>query len=119
MDGFCDENVIDYIIEDELMEILPLTHIRGRTLTNSFVIIEEAQNLDAMVLLTALSRIGQNSKVVMTHDVAQRDNLRVGKYDGVSSVVNKLAGSPLFGHITLRKSERSEIAELVSSLLEI
>ena len=70
------------------------------------------------VLLTALSRIGRNSKVVMTHDVAQRDNLRVGKYDGVSSVVNKLSGSPLFGHIALRKSERSEIAELVSNVLD-
>jgi len=118
LDGFCGENVIEQIIEEELLEILPLTHIRGRTLTNSFVIIEEAQNLDSMVLLTALSRIGRNSKVAMTHDVAQRDNLRVGKYDGVSSVVNKLSGSPLFGHISLRKSERSEIAELVSSVLD-
>lgn len=118
LEGFCEDNVIDYIIAEELLEVLPLTHIRGRTLTNSFVIVEEAQNLDSMVLLTALSRIGNNSKVVLTHDVAQRDNLRVGKYDGVSSVVNKLAGSPLFGHITLRKSERSEIAELVSSVLE-
>jgi len=118
LDGFCEKETIDWIIEEELLEVLPLTHIRGRTLTNSFVIVEEAQNLDSMVLLTALSRIGRNSKVVMTHDVAQRDNLRVGKYDGVSSVVNKLSGSPLFGHITLRKSERSEIAELVSSVLD-
>lgn len=118
LDGFCEKETIDWIIEEELLEVLPLTHIRGRTLTNSFVIVEEAQNLDSMVLLTALSRIGRNSKVVMTHDVAQRDNLRVGKYDGVSSVVNKLSGSPLFGHIALRKSERSEIAELVSNVLD-
>lgn len=118
LEGFCNQNVIEQIIEEDLLEVLPLTYIRGRTLTNSFVILEEAQNLDSIVLLTALSRIGNNSRVVLTHDVAQRDNLRVGKYDGVSSIVNKLSGSELFAHITLSKSERSPIAELVTNLLE-
>jgi PhoH-like ATPase len=70
------------------------------------------------VLLTVLSRIGQNSKVVLTHDVAQRDNLRVGRHDGVASVIETLKGHPLFGHITLTRSERSAIAALVTELLE-
>lgn len=118
LEAFCGPEVIEEVIEEELLEVLPLTYIRGRTLNNSFVIIDEAQNLSEMVLLTALSRLGNNSKVVMTHDVGQRDNLRVGKYDGISAVVNKLSGHKLFAHITLRKSERSEIAELVSSVLE-
>lgn len=118
LESFCDDNVIDYVISNKLLEVLPLTHIRGRTLTNSFVILEEAQNLDSMVLLTALTRIGRNSKVVLTHDVSQRDNLRVGRYDGVSSVISKLAGESLFGHISLTKTERSEIAELASRLLD-
>ena len=118
LEGFCSKNVIDEVIRRDMIEVLPLTHIRGRTLTNSFVIIEEAQNLDSMVLLTALSRIGENSKVVMTHDVAQRDNLRVGRHDGISAVVSKLVGNKLFAHITMQKSERSEIAELVSELLD-
>lgn len=119
LEAFCDKNVIDYIISEDLLEVLPLTHIRGRTLTNSFVIIEEAQNLDSMVLLTALSRVGRNSQVVLTHDVSQRDNLRVGRYDGVSSVISKLAGHKLFGHITLHKSQRSAIAELASTVLDM
>lgn len=118
LEVFCGDNVIEHVIEENLLEVLPLTHIRGRTLTDSYVIVDEAQNLEKMVLLTAMSRIGDNSKVVLTHDVAQRDNLRVGKYDGVTSVISALVGEELFGHITLSKSERSPVAELVSSLLE-
>lgn len=118
LEVFCGDNVIEHVIEENLLEVLPLTHIRGRTLTDSFVIVDEAQNLEKMVLLTAMSRIGKNSKIVLTHDVAQRDNLRVGKYDGITSVISALVGEELFGHITLTKSERSPVAELVSSLLE-
>ena len=118
LEVFCGDNVIQHVIEDNLLEVLPLTHIRGRTLTDSYVIVDEAQNLEKMVLLTAMSRIGDNSKVILTHDVAQRDNLRVGKYDGITSVISALVGEELFGHITLNKSERSPVAELVSSLLE-
>ena len=70
------------------------------------------------VLLTVLSRIGQNSRVVLTHDVAQRDNLRVGRHDGVVAVVEKLKGHPLFAHVTLHRSERSPIAALVTEMLE-
>ena len=61
---------------------------------------------------------GQRSRVVLTHDVAQRDNLRVGRHDGVAAVVEKLKGNPLFGHVTLTRSERSPIAALVTDLLE-
>ncbi len=110
--------VIDEIIDRELLDVLPLTHIRGRTLSDSFVIIDEAQNLERSVLLTALSRLGENSKAVLTHDVAQRDNLRVGRHDGVVAVIDALAGNPLFGHIVLTRSERSEIAALVGRLLD-
>ena len=82
------------------------------------VIVDEAQSLERNVLLTVLSRIGQNSRVVLTHDVAQRDNLRVGRHDGVASVIETLKGHALFGHITLMRSERSAIAALVTELLE-
>jgi PhoH-like ATPase len=109
--------VIDEVIDRELLEVLPLTHIRGRSLTDSFVIIDEAQNLERSVLLTALSRLGRGSRVVLTHDVAQRDNLRVGRFDGVASVIEALRGHPLFAHVTLTRSERSAIAALVTDLL--
>jgi PhoH-like ATPase len=110
--------VIDEILERGLIEVLPLTHIRGRSLHDSYVIVDEAQSLERGVLLTVLSRIGQGSRVVMTHDVAQRDNLRVGRHDGVVAVVETLKGHPLFAHITLTRSERSAIAALVTELLE-
>ena len=109
--------VVEEIIARDMVEVLPLTHIRGRSLHDSFVIVDEAQSLERNVLLTVLSRIGRDSRVVLTHDVAQRDNLRVGRFDGVVAVVEKLKGHPLFAHITLTRSERSAIAALVTDVL--
>ncbi len=112
------ENVLEEVMARGLLEVLPLTHIRGRSLHDSWVIVDEAQSLEKNVLLTVMSRMGQNSKIVLTHDVAQRDNLRVGRHDGVAAVVEILKGNPLFGHVTLSRSERSRIAALVTELLE-
>jgi len=111
-------DVIDEVLDRGMLEVMPLTHIRGRSLHDSFVIVDEAQSLERNVLLTVLSRIGKDSRVVLTHDVAQRDNLRVGRHDGVVAVVEKLKGHPLFAHITLTRSERSAIAALVTDMLE-
>jgi PhoH-like ATPase len=112
------DNVIEEVLDRGILEVLPLTHIRGRSLHDAFVIVDEAQSLERNVLLTVLSRIGQNSRVVLTHDVAQRDNLRVGRFDGVASVIETLKGHPLFAHMTLTRSERSAIAALVTEMLE-
>ncbi|MFF3767779.1 PhoH family protein [Streptomyces sp. NPDC001922] len=111
-------DVIEEVVGRGMLEVLPLTHIRGRSLHDAFVIVDEAQSLERNVLLTVLSRVGANSRVVLTHDVAQRDNLRVGRYDGVVAVVEKLKGHPLFAHVTLNRSERSPIAALVTEMLE-
>ncbi len=111
-------DVVDEIMDRGMLEVLPLTHIRGRSLHDAFVIVDEAQSLERNVLLTVLSRIGAGSRVVLTHDVAQRDNLRVGRHDGVASVIEALKGHPLFSHVTLSRSERSPIAALVTELLE-
>ena len=111
------ENVLEEVMARGLLEVMPLTHIRGRSLHDSWVIVDEAQSLEKNVLLTVMSRMGQNSKIVLTHDVAQRDNLRVGRHDGVAAVVEILKGNPLFGHVTLSRSERSRIAALVTELL--
>ncbi len=111
-------DVIEEVVDRGMLEVLPLTHIRGRSLHDAFVIVDEAQSLERNVLLTVLSRIGTGSRVVLTHDVAQRDNLRVGRHDGVVAVVEKLKGHPLFAHVTLTRSERSPIAALVTEMLE-
>jgi PhoH-like ATPase len=112
------QDVIDEVLARDMFEVLPLTHIRGRSLHDAFVIVDEAQSLERGVLLTVLSRIGTDSRVVLTHDIAQRDNLRVGRHDGVVAVIEKLKGHPLFAHVTLTRSERSAIAALVTDLLE-
>jgi PhoH-like ATPase len=112
------ENVLEEIAARGMLEVLPLTHIRGRSLHDAFVIVDEAQSLERNVLLTVLSRMGTGSRVVLTHDVAQRDNLRVGRHDGVTAVIETLKGHPLFAHVTLTRSERSAIAEVVTDLLE-
>ena len=112
------KEVIDHVVERGILEVLPLTHIRGRSLHDAFVIVDEAQSLERNVLLTVLSRIGQNSKVVLTHDVAQRDNLRVGRHDGIAAVIESLKNHDLFAHVTLTRSERSQIAALVTDLLD-
>ncbi|WP_318011443.1 PhoH family protein [Actinotalea sp. M2MS4P-6] len=111
-------DVVEEVIDRGMLEVLPLTHIRGRSLHDAFVIVDEAQSLERNVLLTVLSRIGQSSRVVLTHDVAQRDNLRVGRHDGVAAVIEALKGHPLFAHVTLTRSERSPIAALVTEMLE-
>jgi PhoH-like ATPase len=112
------KEVVEEILDRDMLEVLPLTHIRGRSLHDAFVIVDEAQSLERNVLLTVLSRIGQSSRVVLTHDVAQRDNLRVGRHDGVAAVIESLKGHPLFAHVTLHRSERSPIAALVTEILE-
>ncbi|WP_184929611.1 PhoH family protein [Saccharothrix ecbatanensis] len=112
------QDVVEEVMDRGMLEVMPLTHIRGRSLHDSFVIVDEAQSLERNVLLTVLSRLGTNSRVVLTHDVAQRDNLRVGRHDGVAAVIEKLKGHPLFAHVTLTRSERSPIAALVTEMLE-
>jgi PhoH-like ATPase len=112
------KDVLDEVLDRGMLEVLPLTHIRGRSLHDSFVVVDEAQSLERGVLLTVLSRLGTGSRVVLTHDVAQRDNLRVGRYDGVAAVIEALKGHPLFAHVTLTRSERSPIAALVTEMLE-
>ena len=67
--------------------------------------------------MTALSRLGIGSKAVLCYDLEQRDDLRVGKYDGVFSVVQDLYGEKLFGHVTFKKTERSAVAELINRKL--
>nr|WP_040782478.1 PhoH family protein [Nocardia pneumoniae] len=118
LDGLASREVMEEVLSRDMLEVLPLTHIRGRSLHDSFVIVDEAQSLERNVLLTVLSRLGTGSRVVLTHDVAQRDNLRVGRHDGVAAVIEKLKGHPLFAHITLTRSERSPIAALVTEMLE-
>lgn len=112
------DDVVAEIRSRGILEILPLTHIRGRSLTDSVVCVDECQNLELSVILAAITRLGENSRIYLLHDVAQRDNLRVGRYDGIAAAVERLTGESLFAHVTLVRSERSPIAALASRLLD-
>lgn len=113
------EDVIDEVRSRGLLEVLPLTHIRGRTLgPSTCVLVDEVQNLELGTILTAITRLGEGSRIFLLHDVAQRDNLRVGRYDGIAAAVERLTDHPLFAHTSLVRSERSPVAALASRLLD-
>ena len=116
--SFMTKDQIQKLKAKQAIEVLPLTHIRGRTFNSSFILIDEAQNLERATILTALSRLGKDSKAVMSWDVSQRDNFRVGRHDGIYEVTDRLLGEKLFAHTSLKKSERSDVAELVSRVLD-
>jgi PhoH-like ATPase len=118
LESFAHREVIEEVKARGLIEIAPLTHIRGRTLSGAWVIIDEVQNIERTVLLAALSRLAVDSRAVCCWDIAQRDNLHVGRHDGIASVVDGLRGHPLFGHVTLSRAERSPVAALATRLLE-
>lgn len=118
LESFLTKGEIDKLKREQRIEVLPLTHIRGRTFSGSFILLDECQNLERATILTALSRLGKGSKAVMSWDVSQRDNFRVGRYDGIYEVVRRLIGEELFAHVALQKSERSAVAELVSRKLD-
>lgn len=113
-----DDELYKKIVAKGQLEIAPLDFLRGRSFHDAFVIVDEAQNLESNVLLTALTRIGRNARIVLTHDVTQLDNLHVGKYDGITALVHELQGLPEFGHLTMVRSERSRIADIVSDRLQ-
>ena len=103
-----------------MVEVSPITYLRGRSLNNAYIILDEAQNFSRSELLNILSRTGENTKMVLCFDDAQVDSrfLQSGSRADIWSVVDDLKGEDIFGHITLRKTERSRIAEIASKLLE-
>lgn len=118
LDGFLDKEVVKGIKDSGLIEVRPLTHIRGETFTNTFMIVDECQNLERATIMSALSRLGGNSKAALSWDISQRDNYRVGRYDGIYECVSRMQGQKLFGHVSLQKSMRSDVAEMVSNVLD-
>ena len=109
---------VDQIFKERYMEVEAVTYIRGRSLPSQFIVIDEAQNLTPHEIKTIVSRAGTNSKVVLTGDPEQIDNMYLdANSNGLSYLVEAFKGEVLYGHITLQKTERSELAELAARLL--
>lgn len=109
---------VDQLLRDRIMEVEAVAFIRGRSLPNQFIVVDEAQNLTPHEIKTIVSRAGENSKVVLTGDPEQIDNMYLdANSNGLSYLVDAFKGEKLFGHVTLLKTERSELAELAARLL--
>jgi PhoH-like ATPase len=106
------------LIDMGYIEIEPLTYIRGRSIPNQYIIVDEAQNLTPHEVKTIITRVGEGTKIVLTGDPYQIDNPYVdATSNGLTTIVQKFMGQPIAGHVTLTKGERSPLAELASNLL--
>lgn len=113
-----DKLTIEEYVEKGIIEIEALTYIRGRSISNAFIIIDEAQNLSMHEIKTIMTRVGEGTKIVLTGDVEQIDNVYVDETStGLVHAVEKFKESELSGHITLKKGERSAIATLAAKIL--
>ena len=112
------EQRITQLMESSQVVLEPLTYIRGRSIPHQFMIVDEAQNLTPHEVKTIASRVGEGTKLVLTGDATQIDNPYLdSSSNGLSYLVERLKGKPIVGHITLAKSERSELASLVTAEL--
>jgi len=113
-----DKTALELYVEKGTIEIEALTYIRGRSIANAYILIDEAQNLSAHEIKTIITRVGENTKIVFTGDVEQIDNVYVdATSNGLSYVVEKMKDQEVSGHITLKKGERSLLASIASKIL--
>ena len=113
-----DKRTLDMYIENGTIEVEALTYIRGRSIANAFIVIDEAQQLTKHEIKTILTRVGEGTKVVFTGDIEQIDNVYVDETsNGLTYVVEKFKHYDLAGHIILKKGERSKVATLAAKIL--
>ena len=113
-----DKDTLDMYLERGLIEIEALTYIRGRSIANAFIIIDEAQNLTSHELKTIITRVGEGTKIVLTGDIEQIDNAYIDQTsNGLTYAVEKFKSYDLSGHVTLKRGERSKVASLAAKIL--
>ena len=113
-----DRTNLEMYMEKGKIEVEALTYIRGRSIANAFIVIDEAQNLTKHEVKTIITRIGEGTKIVLTGDIEQIDNVYVNETsNGLAHAIEKFKDFPIAGHVTFRKGERSELATLASKVL--
>ena len=113
-----DKATLQMYMDSGIIEIEALTYIRGRSIANAFIIVDEAQNLTKHELKTIITRVGEGTKIVLTGDIEQIDNIYLDETsNGLTYAVEKLKSFPITGHVTLLKGERSEVASLAAKVL--
>ena len=113
-----DKLTLESYIKSGTIEMEAITYIRGRSISDAFIMIDEAQNLTTHELKTILTRVGENTKIVLTGDIEQIDNTYINETtNGLTYAVEKFKNEDLAGHIILQKGERSKVATLAAKLL--
>ncbi len=110
-------DAVEELFERHVIETAAVTYLRGRSITDEIVIIDEAQNLELSTLKVIMTRMGRGSKVVLCGDLSQVDNPYISPFGGVAALIEKLKGEQMFGHITLERSVRSPLAEMAATVL--
>lgn len=110
------QQAIRELMDRGQLDLGAITYLRGRSITDEFVIVDEAQNIELSALKVVLTRIGEGSKLVFCGDLGQVDNPYISPFGGMAALIDKLRGSPLFGHVTLSKGVRSPLAEQAAAL---
>lgn len=112
------EETLEMLFENGTIEVEAMTFIRGRSIANAYIIIDEAQNLNAHELKTIITRVGEGTKIVLTGDIEQIDNMYVDSVsNGLTIAIEKFKSYPISGHVTLTKGERSTLATLAAQIL--
>ena len=106
------QDMLNQLIDQDVIEIYPLSHIRGRSINNSIVICDECENMNDKLVTLLMSRIENDSELIFCGDVAQIDNRKFEKNNGIRSMLEHLSGQPLFGTVKLVKSERGPVAQM-------
>jgi PhoH-like ATPase len=113
-----DQTTLDEYISNGIVEMEALTYIRGRSIANAFIVIDEAQNLSAHEIKTILTRVGEGTKIVLTGDIEQIDNVYINEMSsGLTHAVEKFKEHHIAGHVSLQKGERSDVASLAAKIL--
>ena len=113
-----DKVTLDMYMEEGKIEVEAMTFIRGRSIANAFIIIDEAQNMTKHEIKTVLTRVGEGTKIVLTGDIEQIDNVYLDETtNGLTYVIDRFKDQCSAGHITLVKGERSKVATLAARLL--
>ena len=111
-------NLMEFYMDNGKLEIEALTYIRGRSISNAYMIIDEAQNLTAHEVKTILTRVGDNTKIILTGDIEQIDNVYTNETsNGLTYAVEKFKSEAIAGHVTFKKGERSKLATIASKIL--
>ena len=110
------QGTIESLVDRGQLELAAITYLRGRSITDEFVVVDEAQNIELSALKVVLTRMASGSKVVFCGDLGQVDNPYISPYGGMAALIEKMKGSPLFGHVTLSKGVRSPLAEHAATI---